>query len=221
MNQTVLITGANRGIGLALVREYLERGERVFAVCRNGGDELPRSHAEIFENVDVTDSESINRLVRRLEDRSIDILINNAGVLESDRLPNLKFDRILKQFLVNSLGPLRITSALLPKLGDGAKIGLITSRMGSIHDNGSGAYYGYRMSKAALNAAGVSLARDLKGQGIAVAILHPGFVRTEMVRGAGNVEPEIAAKQLASCLDQLDLNNSGTFWHANGEILPW
>jgi NAD(P)-dependent dehydrogenase (short-subunit alcohol dehydrogenase family) len=93
--------------------------------------------------------------------------------------------------------------------------------MGSIADNGSGGYYGYRMSKAALNAAGMSLARDLRGAGIAVAILHPGFVRTDMTEGSGTIDPDAAAKQLIDRIDALNLETTGTFWHANGQVLPW
>jgi NAD(P)-dependent dehydrogenase (short-subunit alcohol dehydrogenase family) len=221
MKQNVLITGANRGIGLALVREYLGRGDQVFAACRHPGEVLPLTGAVVIDGVDVTNPDSLEGLAHRLEGHKVDLLINNAGILISDRLENLKFDAILKQFEVNSLGPLRVTAALLPVFAKKAKIGLMTSRMGSIADNTSGGYYGYRMSKAALNAAGVSLARDLKKNGIAVAILHPGFVQTDMVRGGGNVTPETAAKQLASVLDHLNLETTGTFWHANGECLPW
>jgi NAD(P)-dependent dehydrogenase (short-subunit alcohol dehydrogenase family) len=103
----------------------------------------------------------------------------------------------------------------------GSKVGILTRRMGSIADNGSGAYYGYRMSKAAVNAAGVSLARDLAPRGIAVLLLHPGFVRTDMTGHGGNVEPHEAARDLLSRIDELDLASSGTFRHANGEELPW
>ena len=110
---------------------------------------------------------------------------------------------------------------LVPGLHQGAKIALMTSRMGSIGDNGSGGHYGYRMSKAALNAMGMSLARDLKSRGIAIAILHPGYVRTDMTDGAGNVEPADAARMLIARIDGLGLENTGTFWHANGERLPW
>lgn len=221
MSHHVLITGANRGIGLALTHEYLGRGSTVFASCRKSSLALNQSGAAVIEGIDVMDPDSIARLVGRIKDQKIDLLINNAGIFEFDRLVNLDFAGILRQFLVNSLGPLRITSALLPLFNAQAKIGLITSRMGSLADNSSGGYYGYRMSKAALNAAGVSMARDLKKNGIAVAILHPGFVRTEMVRGGGDVTPETAARQLAMRLDALNLDNSGTFWHANGEVLPW
>ncbi|MGR9108879.1 MAG: SDR family oxidoreductase [Gammaproteobacteria bacterium] len=221
MNQNVLITGANRGIGLALTKEYLDRGANVFSVCRKAGDELPRIGAVIIEGIDVTEADDIERLPREIGEHKIDLLINNAGILEADRLGNLDFDSILRQFKVNSLGPLRVTNALLPWLNDNARIAIITSRMGSISDNQSGRYYGYRMSKAALNIVGRSLACDLKRRGISVAILHPGFVRTEMVRGGGNVSPEEAAQQLAARIDELNIENSGTFWHADGEVLPW
>jgi NAD(P)-dependent dehydrogenase (short-subunit alcohol dehydrogenase family) len=135
--------------------------------------------------------------------------------------PLPQFAGILEQFEVNALGPLRITSALLDQLARGSKLAFVTSRMGSIGDNGSGGFYGYRMSKAALNMAAVSLARDLVGRGIAVAILHPGMVKTDMVGDHGQVEPDRAAAQLLERIDALTLERSGTFWHANGEILPW
>jgi len=122
---------------------------------------------------------------------------------------------------VNALGPLRTVHALLAALQTGAKIALITSRMGSMADNTSGGYYGYRMSKAALNAAGVSLAHDLKARRIAVAILHPGYVRTDMTDRAGMIEPDASARLLLQRIDELTLETSGTFWHANGERLPW
>lgn len=123
---------------------------------------------------------------------------------------------------INAIAPLRCVETLLPSLGDGAKVCLITSRMGSIGDNGSGGFYGYRMSKAALNAAGVSLARDLKPRGIAVAILHPGMVATDMTaRFGGGIPPADSAKGLLARVDELNLDNTGTFWHMNGEVLPW
>lgn len=125
------------------------------------------------------------------------------------------------QFEVNAVGPLRITEALLDNMKTGSKIGMITSRMGSMSDNTSGGHYGYRMSKAALNAAGVSLARDLNRRGIAVAMLHPGFVQTRMVEFNGDIGPEVAAERLAKRLAELNLTNSGTFWHSKGDVLPW
>ena len=122
---------------------------------------------------------------------------------------------------VNALAPVRVVEALRSNMRRGGKVALITSRMGSIGDNGSGGYYGYRMSKAALNAAGMSLARDLASSGIAVAILHPGYVRTDMTEGSGNIEPADAAAQLVDRMDALTLETTGTFWHANGQVLPW
>ena len=125
-----------------------------------------------------------------------------------------------RQFKVNSLGPLRVTAALLPSLGAGSKVGIITSRMGSVEDNTSGGYYGYRMSKAAVNMAGMSLARDLKDHNIAVALLHPGMVATDMTGGRG-VTPEHSASGLIQRMDALDLEHSGIFWREEGEKLPW
>jgi NAD(P)-dependent dehydrogenase (short-subunit alcohol dehydrogenase family) len=148
-------------------------------------------------------------------------VIANAGVLEPDTLEHLDFDVLRQQFEVNALGALRSVFALLPRLAAGAKLALITSRMGSIGDNSSGNYYGYRMSKAALNAAGVSLAHDLKPRGISVAILHPGYVRTAMTGNQGGVPASQAAEQLIARVSALSIETSGTFWHANGEVLPW
>ena len=131
------------------------------------------------------------------------------------------FDSIERQFQVNALGSLRLVSALQANLSVGSKIALITSRMGSIEDNTSGGRYGYRMSKEALNAAGKSMAHDLKGRGVAVAILHPGLVSTAMINFNGQVSAEHAAGQLAERIEALNLKNTGTFWHANGDELPW
>ncbi len=221
MGQTVLITGANRGIGLSFVHEYLSRGCHVIAACRNPSSALQDSGAEIIEGVDVANKDSVHHLAQAMSGQTIDILINNAGILRTESLGDINYDDVLRQFEVNAMAPLRVVEALLSNLSKGSKIGLITSRMGSISDNGSGGYYGYRMSKAALNAAGMSLTKDLQGQGVAVAILHPGFVQTDMVGGAGDISPVEAAKRLAMRIDELNLENSGSFWHSNGELLPW
>ncbi len=221
MKKTILITGANRGIGLAFVRHYLNRGERVLAVCRQSSSELDGSGAEVFAGVDVADPASITKLQQELKSVVIDVLINNAGILRDERLGSIDYATVLEQFQVNTLGPLRVTEALLANLGQGAKIALITSRMGSITDNTSGGRYGYRMSKAALNIAGVSLAQDLKSRGISVALLHPGYVQTAMVGFGGDISAEEAASRLIVRIDELNLENSGSFWHSNGEILPW
>ena len=218
---TFLITGANRGIGLELARLAAERGDRVIAVCRKSSPELEKLEVRVEADVDVTDDRSVAALAERLGDESIDVLVNNAGLLASEALGRLDFDSIRRQLEVNALGPLRVTQALLPRLSEGSKVAIVTSRMGSIADNSSGGSYGYRMSKAAVNAAGVSLARDLAGRGIAVVLLHPGYVRTRMTGNNGNVEPAEAAAGLLARIDQLSVDATGQFRHANGEQLPW
>ncbi|MBN1379577.1 MAG: SDR family oxidoreductase [Gammaproteobacteria bacterium] len=221
MSITVVVTGANRGIGLELCRQYTNVDANVFAVCRSRSDELDALQVKVIDGVDVTSSKAIDRLCKKLKNVSIDILINNAGVFLGETLEEMDFDAIALQFQVNAMGPLRVTQALLGRLNENAKVALITSRMGSVADNTSGGYYGYRMSKAALNAAGMSLARDLKSQGVALGIFHPGFVQTRMVSFAGDISAEEAAKRLVKRIDELNLDNSGTFWHTNGEVLPW
>jgi NAD(P)-dependent dehydrogenase (short-subunit alcohol dehydrogenase family) len=221
MPRTVLVTGANRGIGLELVRLLVSRGDKVIAACRSVSGELSGLGVTVEEGVDVTSEDSVAHLVRRLEGQPIDLLINNAGILSRENLSAMDFGAIRLQFEVNAMGPLRVSHALLPQMGPGSKIGIVSSRMGSIEDNTSGGQYGYRMSKVAVNMAGVSLAHDLKERGIAVALLHPGFVKTEMTGGRGLVSAQAAAAGLMDRLDGLNMANSGTFWHANGEVLPW
>ncbi|MCP5163294.1 MAG: SDR family oxidoreductase [Hahellaceae bacterium] len=221
MSNLVVVTGANKGIGLEFCRYYVQQGMQVVAVCRQPSEELNALGCEIISDVDVANEADVARLAARLEGRKIHLLINNAGIFTHQLLPQPDFAAIEQQFAVNAMGPLRVTTALLPCLTEGSKIGLITSRMGSIRDNTSGGYYGYRMSKAALNAAGKSLAIDLRSRQIAVAILHPGFVKTSMVGYAGDISPQTAAQRLAQRLDDLTLETSGTFWHSSGEILPW
>jgi len=222
---TTLVTGANRGIGLALCRLSKERGDQVIGVCRRSSPELSALGVEVIDDVDVTSDDAVARLGKRVAGKRLDVVILNAGILNDDGVdriePELNLDSVREQFEVNALSPLRVARQLVPDLQKGAKIALLTSRMGSIADNGSGGHYGYRMSKAAMNAMGVSLARDLKSRGISVALLHPGYVRTDMTAGAGNVEPADAARGLLARIDGLTVENSGSFWHANGERLPW
>ncbi len=219
---TYLVTGANRGIGLEYCRQLKSRGDNVIAVCRSASEELKNLGISIETDVDITSDESVADLVKRLDGQSIDVLINNAGILERVSLPQLDPNSIRRQFEVNALGPLRLTQALLPNLKLGSKVIMMTSRMGSIEDNTSGNSYGYRMSKVALSMAGKSLSVDLKSQGIAVGILHPGLVKTRMTNFTDSgITPEQAVKGLLARIDELNLENTGTFWHSNGEILPW
>lgn len=217
-----VVTGANRGIGLALTQLLRERGHTVLAACRTSSKELAALGVEVVDGVDVTEESAIQSLGSAVGDRHVDLLINNAGILVwGDSLKDLDVPGIRRQFEVNALAPLLVTSALRPRLRRGSKVALITSRMGSIGDNTSGGGYGYRMSKAALNMAGKSLAEDLKSDGILVAILHPGMVKTDMIGGHGQVEPADAAKGLLARIDELMPETTGGFWHANGERLPW
>ncbi|HWA72417.1 MAG TPA: SDR family oxidoreductase [Polyangiaceae bacterium] len=216
-----IVTGSNRGIGLELCRQLAARGTQVLATCRSPSKELEALGVEVLSDIEVSSDAGVEKLVKAVGQREISLLINNAGILAHESLDALDFDSIRRQFEVNALGPLRVTAALAPRLPSGAKVALITSRMGSIGDNGSGGYYGYRMSKAALNMAGASLAHDLKRRGVAVAILHPGMVRTRMTGNHGSVEPADSARGLLERIDALDLASSGGFWHMNGERLPW
>jgi NAD(P)-dependent dehydrogenase (short-subunit alcohol dehydrogenase family) len=216
----VLVTGCNRGIGLELCRIYKERGDQVFGVCRTSSDELGKLGIEVIDGVDVSDEGGIDRLKKLLGDQPIDILLNNAGMLKSDNFDSLDFDGMVEQFRVNSLGPLRVTQALANNLHEGSKVAIVSSRVGSIADNSSGNYYGYRMSKSAVNMAGMNLRHDLEPRGIAVGLLHPGLVATEMTGGQG-IKPEDAASGLVARIDELNLENTGGFWHAEGYTLPW
>jgi NAD(P)-dependent dehydrogenase (short-subunit alcohol dehydrogenase family) len=216
-----LITGANRGIGLALTTLASQNKHEVVAVCRSSSSQLDALGVNVKNGVDVTSESNINELVSTLAKPQLDVVILNAGILTRESLSDLNADRIRKQMEINAIAPLMMTSALLPTLSKGSKVILMTSRMGSIDDNTSGGMYGYRMSKAALNMVGRSLSHDLRAQGIAVALIHPGFVRTEMTGNNGNATPEESAAQIWERIQQLTIENSGTFWHANGEVLPW
>ncbi len=219
---TVLITGTNRGIGLEYCRQLQARGDTVVAVCRTPSPELEALGVRIEAGVDLTDGAAITDLVERLGPLAIDVLILNAGLLERTSLDNLDVDSLRRQFEVNALAPLRLTQALLGHLPSGAKVILMTSRMGSIDDNSSGGAYGYRMSKVALCMAGKSLAIDLRPRGIAVALLHPGLVRTRMTGFSDQgISTEESVDGLLARIDALTLESSGTFWHANGQELPW
>jgi len=225
-SKTIVITGANRGIGYAMAKICQQRGDTVYALCRQSSAELDALGVNVVEKIDVATQAGLDKAVSALSGVTIDLLINNAGILRDEQLDNLNQDTIVEQFNVNALAPLFLSHALLGNLSSGSKIALITSRMGSVTDNTSGGRYGYRMSKAALNIAAVSLARDLKAENIAVGIYHPGYVQTEMVNSNGNlsngdISAQVAAMRLIALMDNLTLADSGVFKHSNGETLPW
>jgi NAD(P)-dependent dehydrogenase (short-subunit alcohol dehydrogenase family) len=244
---TYLVTGANRGIGYEYCKQIQARGDKAIALCRHSSqalDELSqRTGMRIETGIDISDDSAISSLVQSLQQQPIDVLINNAGIYRQSRLDDLNIDGIREQFEINAIAPLKLTQALLPNLRQSAhstdaksadaksadvnskgapKIAMMTSRMGSIGDNTSGGSYGYRLSKVAVSMAGKSLAYDLKPQGIAVAILHPGLVSTDMTNfTSSGISPADSVKGLLARIDELTLETTGTFWHANGDVLPW
>jgi len=217
---TIVVTGCNRGIGFQICKQLLARGDEVIGVTRGGSDELTQLDVRVISGIDVGDGASMPALKEAIGDQRIDVLINNAGILRRDKLGELDYEDMAEQFRVNTLGPLRVTEALLGNLARGSKVAIVTSRVGSIGDNASGGNYGYRASKTAVNQIGTNLKHDLHPRGIAVALLHPGFVATDMTGGQG-VAPADSAKGLIDRIDELNLENSGGFWHAEGYELPW
>lgn len=215
-----LIIGSNRGIGLELVHQ-LKQDFQVTAVCRRAGEDLKKEDVRIIEGIDVSKVEARQELSQQLGSEKFDLIFHNAGILERTSLEDLDENSIRRQFEVNALAPLMTVESLLGHFADNSILALMTSRMGSIGDNSSGGSYGYRMSKSALNAAGVSLAHDLKSRGISVAIIHPGYVKTDMTNHSGNIDTEECVQGIRQLLSKVSPSNTGQFWHSNGEQLPW
>jgi NAD(P)-dependent dehydrogenase (short-subunit alcohol dehydrogenase family) len=221
MTKTIVITGANRGIGLAMTKELNEQGHNVYALCRNSSDALNALSVHVVTEIDVATEQGIKAMTKALSGIGIDVLICNAGILRDESLSDLNLDTIREQFEVNAVAPLVVVDALQCNLNPDGKVAMITSRMGSIADNGSGGRYGYRMSKAALNAASMSLSKDLYEQDVAVGIYHPGYVQTEMVNNNGDISASEAAKRIVGLINNLTMKETGVFKHSNGEVLPW
>jgi NAD(P)-dependent dehydrogenase (short-subunit alcohol dehydrogenase family) len=221
MANTVVITGANRGIGLAMAKVFKQQGDTVYALCRQTSDELETLDVNVVENVDVSSTQGLENMYQALKPVTINVLVCNAGILRDESLTQLNIDTIREQFEVNALAPLRVVNTLQDNLAAGAKVAMITSRMGSIADNGSGGRYGYRMSKAALNAASMSLSKDLAEREIAVGIYHPGYVQTDMVNYGGDINANEAATRLVGLMNELSMAETGAFKHSNGSVLPW
>jgi len=217
---TVLVTGANRGIGLQLCKQFADRGDDVVAVCREATPELTELGVRVIDGIDVGSGAAVEVLRQELGDLQIDVLVNNAGMLLRDKFGDIDYDDLMEQYRINTLGPLRVTEALSDRLHSGSKVAIVSSRVGSIDDNSSGGNYGYRASKAAVNMIGTNLKHELLPSGIAVALLHPGLVATDMTGGSG-VSPADSARGLIERIDELTLENSGGFWHAEGYALPW
>ena len=224
---TCLVIGADRGIGLSLCRQLAARGDTDVSVCLGRGEAYDGAGIDAITGIDVTSGDDIASMAAVLAARSdrIDCLIHVAGVLGLDELGKLDFDDVRRQIEINTIGPLRAIEAALPYLAADARVGIVTSRVGSLSDNGSGQMYAYRVSKAGANMVALNLHHDLSKRGIAVAALHPGMVATDLTRDIPGdfryITPDEAAAGLIRRMDILDLETSGRFWHANGEELAW
>lgn len=224
---TLLITGANRGIGLELTRQHAAAGWEVIACCRQPAEaealkSLPGKIT--VEALDVTDYAAVDRLAEKYAARLIDLLINNAGIY-GRRNPALvieDFDEYLKVLQVNAVAPMKVALTFLPslKLAKNAKIATVSSRMGSMGSNGSGAYV-YRASKAAINAAMHSFALDLRPSGIACILLHPGWVKTDMGGQGADITPQVSAAGIKAVIERTTLADTGRFFNYDGSEIPW
>lgn len=217
----VVIIGGNRGIGLELTKQYQAQSHNVFVLCRKTSEELQDLDVNVIEGIDVTDDNLVNTIADKVSLDKIDILIHNAGILKGDSFPDIDLNTMRESFEVNSLGPLRTILGLKDKLKEGSKVGIVSSRVGSIDDNSSSNNYAYRTSKTAVNMIGKCLSLDLKDQGVALALLHPGYVRTEMTNHNGLINPDESAAGLIKRMEELSLETTGIFVHTSGEKLTW
>jgi NAD(P)-dependent dehydrogenase (short-subunit alcohol dehydrogenase family) len=222
---TVLVTGANRGLGLEFAKQYASDGWRVIGTAREPetASELAALGVRVVQ-LDVTDPDSVAALARELEEQPIDLLINNAGIFPRvNRLVESDFESVARTFAVNSIGPMRVTRALLPNLRQGAlrTVVSITSGLGSIANNNSGRYYGYRESKAALNMFMRSLSVEFEDEGFTCVALSPGWVRTDMGGPNANLSPAESIAGMRDVIADLEPGDSGSYLNWDGESLPW
>lgn len=223
--KTVLVTGANRGLGLEFARQYQAAGWRVIATARapEAAIELQALGVRVLQ-LDVADAGSVQRLASSIEGQPIDLLINNAGIFPRvSTLDETDFEDVARILAVNTIGPMRVTRAVLPnlRLAETRQIVSITSGLGSITNNDSGRYYGYRESKAALNMFTRSLAVELKNDGFTCIVMSPGWVRTDMGGPNAQLSPEESIAGMRAVIDRLQPTDSGTFWNHDGQQLPW
>jgi len=229
---TVLITGANRGLGLEFVRQYAADGWQVIAASRQPAlatelNKLAQAYPGIqLETLDVAEFDQVDALAKKLANQAIDVLINNAGIYGDERghgFGQLDYQAWTKTLRVNSQAPVKVAEAFLPniKLGKNKLLATVSSLMGSIADNGSGGSLLYRSSKAAVNAVMKSLAIDLKNQGIGTLILHPGWVRTDMGGPNGLIDVEESVTGMRKVIADFSLTQSGAFIRYDGASAPW
>lgn len=233
MSSTLLITGANRGLGLEFVKQYAADGWRIFACCRH-----PETATELetisqqnqglitVHKLDVADFVQIESLAAELAGQELDVLLNNAGIYPdatSGGLGATNYDGWARAFRVNTMAPLKMAETFASHLARGTqkKIINITSKMGSISDNTSGGAYIYRSSKTALNMVVKSLAVDLAPRGIATALLHPGWVLTDMGGPNALISTEQSISGMRQVIARLSLKDSGKFYGYDGKEISW
>lgn len=225
----VLITGANRGIGLEFTKQYVQDGWNVLACCRNmlaatALQALATSHANIqVYSLDVADFAQIDALALQLKDEKIDVLINNAGVYPDSNLTDADTSDWLDAFRINTIAPLKIAAAFTPHMANSQlkKLATLSSKMGSLDDNTSGGSYIYRSTKAAVNMVMKSLSIDLKPTGIAVVTLHPGWVLTDMGGSNALIDTQTSVAGLRKVIANLNISNSGKFIAYDGKEIAW
>ena len=234
MSASVLITGANRGVGLGLAKEFLARGYAVFASCREP-DTANELHALVqtygdrlrIYGCDVASEGSVQALYKAVSQdvESLDILVNNAGVLPrgDERISEVGIDMLRRTVETNTFGPFRLVQAFLPlvRRGRGKKLIHLTSKMGSLSLNTAGGAYSYRMSKAALNMLSKNLSIELRGEGIISVVLHPGWAQTDMGGPNAAVPLETSVQGLIAAIEGATLRESGGFYNYTGEALPY
>ena len=223
--QTVLITGANRGLGLEFARQYKEAGWRVIGTARKPEEaqELKALGAQVMQ-LDVASQQSVDELAAALGDEPIDLLINNAGIFPRvGKITEIDFDDYSRTLAVNTVGPVRVTRALLPNLRRGQlkMIAGLSSNLGSIAENERGNFYGYRESKAGLNMFTKTLAAELGPEGFICIVLTPGWVQTDMGGPNAPLAPADSIAGMKAVLDRLTPADNGTFWSYDGRQMPW
>ena len=228
---TILVTGANRGLGTEFVEQYLNEGNEIIATYRNENSSMDliemgneRSNLKILQ-LDVSSNKSLNSFAENLGDSPIDIFINNAGVYgpRNSSFGNVDEENWIPAIKINAIAPILLTQLIIKNIRSGAdkKLIYITSKMGSIDDNKGGGAYVYRSSKTALNAVVKSLSVDLENEGIVVALIHPGWVKTDMGGPNALIERDTSVRGMTEVISNLDITSTGNFYNYDGSIIPW
>ena len=228
---TILVTGANRGLGIEFVKQYLNGGNEVIATYRNENSSInliemskERSNLKLLQ-LDVSSNKSLNSFEENLGDTPIDIFINNAGVYgpRNSSFGNVDEKNWIPAIKVNAIAPILMTQLIIKNIRSGAdkKLIYITSKMGSIDDNKGGGSYVYRSSKTALNSVVKSLSVDLENEGIVVALIHPGWVKTDMGGPNALIEKDMSVRRMTEVISNLDISSTGNFYNYDGSIILW